>query len=89
MWCFLVHVFYRWIAYASLHTCSTGISIDNDNDNILFDHNVQIEITIFKSLENEIINCSGHYYCVVFFSTCVLQVDSICKLTHMFHRDFY
>ncbi len=24
---------------------------DNDNDNILFDHNVQIEITIFNSLE--------------------------------------
>ncbi len=29
---------------------------DNHNDNILFDHNVQIEITIFNSLENQIIN---------------------------------
>ncbi len=35
---------------------------DNDNDNILFDHNVQIEITIFNSLENQIINWSGNYY---------------------------
>ncbi len=34
----------------------------NDNDNILFDHNVQIEITIFNSLENQIINWSRHYY---------------------------
>ncbi len=29
---------------------------DNDNDNILFDHNLQIEITIYSSLENQIIN---------------------------------
>ncbi len=29
---------------------------DNDNDNILFDHNLQIEITIYNSLENQIIN---------------------------------
>ncbi len=35
---------------------------NNDNDNILFDHNVQIEITIFNSLENQIINWSGYYY---------------------------
>ncbi len=35
---------------------------DNDNDNILFEHNVQIEITIFNSLENQIINWSGDYY---------------------------
>ncbi len=35
---------------------------DNDNDNILFDHNVQIEITIFNSLENQVINWSGDYY---------------------------
>ncbi len=35
---------------------------DNDNDNIVFDHNVQIEITIFNSLENQIINWSGDYY---------------------------
>ncbi len=35
---------------------------DNDNDNILFDHNAQIEITIFNSLENQIIYWSGDYY---------------------------
>ncbi len=29
---------------------------DNDNDNILFDHNLQIEITIYNSLEKQIIN---------------------------------
>ncbi len=28
----------------------------NDNDNILFDHNLQIEITIYNNLENQIIN---------------------------------
>ncbi len=33
---------------------------DNDNDYILFDHNVQIEITIFNSLENHT-NWSGDY----------------------------
>ncbi len=35
---------------------------DNDNDNILFDHNVQIEITIFNSLENQIKDWSRDYY---------------------------
>ncbi len=35
---------------------------DNDNDNILFDHNLQIEITIYNSLENQIINWPGDYY---------------------------
>ncbi len=35
---------------------------DNDNDNILFDHNVQIEITILNSLEQKLINRSGDYY---------------------------
>ncbi len=34
----------------------------NDNDNIAFDHNVQIEIPINNSLENQIINWSGDYY---------------------------
>ncbi len=29
---------------------------DNDNDNFLFDHNLQIEITLYNSLENQIIN---------------------------------
>ncbi len=39
--------------------------IDNDNDdndNILFDHNIQIEIIMYNSLENQIINWSGDYY---------------------------
>ncbi len=39
--------------------------INNDNEsnngNILFDHTVHIEITIFNSLENQIINWSGDY----------------------------
>ncbi len=35
---------------------------NDDNDNILFDHNVQIEITIFNNLENQITNCSGDYH---------------------------
>ncbi len=35
---------------------------DNDNDNILFDHNIQIEIIMYNSLENQIINWSGDYY---------------------------
>ncbi len=33
-----------------------GSDNDNDNDNILFDHNLQIEVTIYNSLENQIIN---------------------------------
>ncbi len=47
------------------HLLTKGPDNDNDNDdndNILFDHNVQIEITIFNSLENQIINWSGDYY---------------------------
>ncbi len=35
---------------------------DNDNDNILFDHNIQIEKIMYNSLENQIINWSGDYY---------------------------
>ncbi len=35
---------------------------DNDNDNNLFDHNIQIEIIMYNSLENQIINWSGDYY---------------------------
>ncbi len=35
---------------------------DNDNDNILSDHNVQIEFTMFNSLENQVINWSGDSY---------------------------
>ncbi len=35
----------------------TTLGNDNDdNDNILFGHNLQIEITIYTSLENQIIN---------------------------------
>ncbi len=29
---------------------------DNDNDNIIFDYNLQIKITIYNTLENQIIN---------------------------------
>ncbi len=43
--------------------CSPSIHVsidnDNDNDNILLDHNLQIEITIYNSLENQIRNWSG------------------------------
>ncbi len=39
---------------------------DNDNDdvngNILLDHNIQIEIIMYNSLENQIIDVSGDYY---------------------------
>ncbi len=35
------------------------LTSDNDNDNILFDHNIQIEIIMYNSLENQIINWSG------------------------------
>ncbi len=38
--------------------CTKSIDWNNDNDdndNILFDHNLQIEITIYNSLENQII----------------------------------
>ncbi len=35
---------------------------DNDNDNILFHHNIQIEIIMYNSLENQIIDWSGDYY---------------------------
>ncbi len=35
---------------------------DNDNGNILFDHNMQIEIIMDNSLENQIIDWSGDYY---------------------------
>ncbi len=35
---------------------------DNDYDNILFDHNIQIEIIMYNSLENQIIDWSGDYY---------------------------
>ncbi len=35
---------------------------ENDNNNILFDHNIQIEIIMYNSLENQIINWSGDYY---------------------------
>ncbi len=35
---------------------------NDDNDNILFDHNIQIEIIMYNSLENQIIDWSGDYY---------------------------
>ncbi len=36
-----------------------GNDDNDDNNNILFDDNLQIEITISNSLENRIINCFG------------------------------
>ncbi len=39
--------------------CKLMMTMIIDNGNILFDHNVQIKITIFNSLENQIINWSG------------------------------
>ncbi len=35
---------------------------DNDNDNILFEDNIQIEIIMYNSLENQIINWFIDYY---------------------------
>ncbi len=35
---------------------------ENDNDNILFDHNIQIKIIMYNSFENQIIDSSGDYY---------------------------
>ncbi len=35
---------------------------NDDNDNILFDHNIQIEIMMYNSLENQIVDWSGDYY---------------------------
>ncbi len=49
------------IKYVRILHCNDNDN-DNDNDNILCDHNVQIEITIFNSLENQIISWSGDYY---------------------------
>ncbi len=38
------------------------MEIHNDNGNILFDHNVQIEITIYYRLKRFFINWPGDYY---------------------------
>ncbi len=48
---------YPYISYI-INLCAKSVDWDkaDDNDNILFDHNVQIEITIFNSLENQIKN---------------------------------
>ncbi len=41
-----------------MYTCNgwDNDNNDNDNDNILFDYNLLIEITIYNSLENQIMN---------------------------------
>ncbi len=39
-----------------MEICSLGNHCDNNNDNILFDNNAEIEITIYYILENQIIN---------------------------------
>ncbi len=44
------------------HYCSQlkdNVDDNDENDNMLFDHNVSIEIIIYNSLENLIINWSG------------------------------
>ncbi len=50
------------VIYSGLCTFPLNNDNDNDNDNILFDHNLQIEITIYNSLENQQVNWSGDYY---------------------------
>ncbi len=60
-----ISAIYQYISHIPTYQSYTNISAiyndngDNDNDNILFDHNLQIEITIFNSLENQITNRSG------------------------------
>ncbi len=50
-----------WLGGCQTRSCR-AVDNDNDNDNILFDHNIQIEIIMYNSLENQIINSSGDYY---------------------------
>ncbi len=47
---------YQHIIRQKLHLKHVYVRYIYDNDNILFNHNVQIEIMIYKSLENQIIN---------------------------------
>ncbi len=51
------HAYCVWLE--TIHTLPVH---DYDNDNILFDHNIQIEIIMYNSLENQIIDWSGDYY---------------------------
>ncbi len=62
--CIIKRPFIRqlWVLLKMMVVAPNDNDNDNDNDNILFDHNVQIEITIFNTLENQIINWSGDYY---------------------------
>ncbi len=46
----------------AVHRLKTMTMTMNDNENTLFDHNIQIEITIYKQFNNQIINWSGDYY---------------------------
>ncbi len=48
-----------WIISDGLNTSALHIHVNNDNDNILFEDNVQTEIIIFSSSENHIINWFG------------------------------
>ncbi len=60
-----IKVFTFRILYVFILIVDRYFQCDNstdDNDNILFYQNVQIEIIIYNSLENQIINWSGDYY---------------------------
>ncbi len=51
----------KW-AHVKMYALFLAAKFDTgDNDDILFDHNLQIEI-IYNGLENQIINWSGDYY---------------------------
>ncbi len=59
----------KFLAYGLLyHTVSSATKHydkddnDNDNNNVLFDHNIEIEIIIYNNLENQITDWSGDYY---------------------------
>ncbi len=47
------------LTHPSTHYVCSSQYGTNDNNNILFDHNLQIEITIYNSLDNQIINTIG------------------------------
>ncbi len=39
------------LQYLAKGICVEDYDIDNDNENTLFDHNIQIEITIYKQFK--------------------------------------
>ncbi len=61
--CFLIlYLYFAFEAVRNIRAFRYDNDNDNDNDNISFDHNIQIEIIMYNSLENQIINWSGDYY---------------------------